>query len=464
LSLLEGKKRIHFIGVAGIGMSGLAKAVKALGHEVSGSDVQENWAVQELRERGVAVRVGHEACNAEGADLVVYSSAIREDNPEYRFAHATGIPVIHRAELLACFMNRGKGIGVLGTHGKTTTTSLVSHLLTRMGLRPTCFVGAKMINFHDNVLLGDQNWVVAEVDESDGTHRLFSPAYVVLTNIEEDHLDHYANLADIQASFREFLAKLAPASTVIYSADCPNLREVVRDFPGRLYAYGLSRDAVYTARDVRLTNLSASYELVAGGEVVQAVTLHVPGVHNVQNSLGAIALLSSMGFPYKEFLSYLPEFRGAGRRLEFKWAQGSRWVVDDYAHHPTEVRASLNALKPCGRQITCVFQPHRYSRVFSLSNSFGSSFGSADRVIVTDIYGAGETNTHEVDSGLIEKAVCKAGHGHVKRLAKEAVIDYLIDHPVDNEIVAFLGAGDITEVADRFVERLKTQGSSGRAG
>ena len=455
--LLSNKSRIHFIGIAGIGMSGLAKALKAFGFFVSGSDIREGKIIQDLRKKGILVSIGHDPANLQGADLVVYSSAISRDNPEFIYAQNNAIPLAHRAELLAYFMNQEKSIAILGTHGKTTTSSLVSHLLTKLDFHPTCFVGGEMINFGDNVLLGERNWMVGEVDESDGTHLLFSPSHVILTNLEEDHLDHYKGLEDIKANFKKFLDNLRKESLIVYSVDCPNLRDVLAGVLLRKISYGFSKSAEFSAVDVKLSGLSSTYRLVHLGQALARVELNIPGLHNVINSLGAIALLTSMGVPTEMILKYLPEFRGAARRLQVKFNEPGLLVVDDYAHHPTEVQATLAALKACGRKLTCVFQPHRYSRAFSLAKAFGSAFDFADRLILTEIYGAGETNVGGIDSSIIESAVVNSGHPRILRMPKEKVIDYLRTNPIPNEIVAFLGAGDITEVADRFVETVRAQ-------
>lgn len=459
--LLSGKKHIHFIGIAGIGMSGLAKAVKAFGYFVSGSDMKDGHVLQELRKRGVVIFPGHDGKNLkDDVDLVVYSSAIKEDNPEFAAAKAQGVTMVRRAELLAHFMNQGKSIAILGTHGKTTTSSMVSHLLSRLNLNPTCFVGGEMINFQDNVLLGDKNWVVGEIDESDGTHLLFSPSHVILTNLELDHADFYADLEDVKSKFAKFLENLRPDSTVVYSSDCPNLSEVISRKELKTISYGLKAAADFSALDIHFDGLTLSYELIHKGERLGKVVLSIPGRHNVLNSLGAIALLYTMGLPLDEILRHLPKFLGARRRLEQKWDEPGLLVVDDYAHHPTEVAASLSALKASGRKVTCIFQPHRYSRAISLAKIFGSSFSSADRVILTEIYSAGEVNTFGVDSSIIYNAVTDNGHPDIHRIPKEQVIEYLLKHPEPNEIIAFLGAGDITEVADRFVENLRTRNSN----
>lgn len=454
--LLQGKRNIHFIGVGGIGMSALAKFLCGLGYEVSGSDSRDGKYVEGLSNRGIRVFVGHDPKNLDErrVDLVVYSSAIHKDNPEFEHALSLGIPMVHRAQLLANLMNGKKSIGILGTHGKTTTSSMVSFLMERLDFRPTCFVGGVMRNRGDNVIAGEEKWIVAEVDESDGSHLLFSPKYVIITNIEEDHLDYYADLDAIKNRFREFLRNLKPDSTVIYSADCPNLRELVRGIPQRTVPYGFGEGSEFTARDVFLSGMNSSYELVKNGENACDVVLGIPGRHNVSNSLAAIALLSELGQSLPDAVKYLRDFSGTKRRLEIKYDGKGLMVFDDYAHHPTEVRASLSALKAFGRSITCVFQPHRYSRVASFAKSFGSAFQDADEVIVTGIYGAGESNVNSVDSSLIYNEMRRAGHPHVLQMKKEEVIHYLLGHRHGGDIVAFLGAGDITEVADNFVKNL----------
>jgi UDP-N-acetylmuramate--alanine ligase len=455
-NVLEGKKRIHFVGIAGIGMSGLAKALKSFGYGVSGSDVKEGVMMDDLRRRGIAIYKGHEAGHAEGADLIVYSSAIRGDNPEKRYAESRNIEFVHRSDLLAHFIRQGESVGILGTHGKTTTSSMASYLMTGLDFDPTCFVGGVMANYGDNVLLCGNRWMVAEIDESDGTHLKFAPTNVILTNLEEDHLDHYSGIEDIKDHFRRFFKGLAPETRVAYCSDCPNVRDVMAGANVRKISYGFNEGAEYSAANIELDGLSTAYRLVVRGRIAGEVRLQVPGRHNVANSLGNIALLHSMGISLEAILKIFPGFKGVKRRLELKLDDPGLSVVDDYAHHPTEVSASLDALKASGRKVTCVFQPHRYSRAISLAGTFGPSFASADRLILTEIYAAGETNTKGIDSGVIYDAVSGSGHPNILRLPKEKVVEYLLRNSGAHEIIAFLGAGDITEIADRFVESYKS--------
>ncbi|MBI4549906.1 MAG: UDP-N-acetylmuramate--L-alanine ligase [Candidatus Omnitrophica bacterium] len=452
---MDGKQRIHFVGVAGIGMSGLAKALKSFGYNVSGSDVKEGVMMEDLRRRGIPIFKEHRAENAAGADLIVYSSAIRRDNPEKLYAEGRGIEFLHRSDVLAHFIRQGESIGILGTHGKTTTSAMASFLMTQLGLNPTCFVGGIMANYGDNVLLGGRQWMVAEIDESDATHLKFRPTNVILTNLEEDHLDFYAGLDDIKDHFRRFFAQLDPDTLAAYCSDCPNARDVMSGAKVRKVTYGLNSGTEYSAADIQHSGLTTTYRLLVRGRSAGLVRLNIPGRHNVLNSLGNIALFDSLGIPLDEVMRVLPGFKGVKRRLELKLDDPRLAVVDDYAHHPTEVSASLDALKASGRPITCVFQPHRFSRALSLARMFGPSFASADRLILTEIYAAGEVNTRGVDSGVIFDAVRTAGHPGLVRLPKEQVTDHLLRNCRAGEIIAFLGAGDITEVADHFVEAYK---------
>ena len=451
---VQAGRRVHFIGIGGVGMSGLAKVLKHWGLVVSGSDLKQNQFTKDLVASGIDVKVGHEAAHIEGADFAVYSSAIAADNTEKKHALLREIPCFHRAELLSSLMNRGVSIGITGTHGKTTTSALISFLLSQAGLQPTCLVGGNILNFGSNVLLGDPHFMVSEVDESDRTHLYYQPDFTVLTNLEEDHMDVYGTFGQLKASFREFVDKLKVTGHVIYCAHDSHLSELTKVVPQRV-DYGFSKDFHFGADEIVLEGFRSRFRLHEAGKPIGQVSLILPGAHNILNALGAIAALRTFGLSYDVLLGALPKFRGAGRRLEVKLDQKGLLVIDDYAHHPTEVTASLNAIHTLGKRTTVVFQPHRYSRTQYLGELFSKAFDHADRLILTDIYSANEDNPNHVDVNQLYQLIKNAGHPNVQVIAKNQIIDYLLQDPVQDGVIAFLGAGDIGEVAGEFAARFQ---------
>lgn len=449
--LVPGKK-VFFIGVGGVGMSALAQILKSRGLEVAGSDAKASKMTCRLQEAGIKVFIGHQAVNVDGMDLIVNSSAITRENPEMLRAEEFKIPVFHRAEVLSYLMNNAISIAVTGTHGKTTCSAFVSFLVRAAGYKPSCLVGGDIRNFKSNVVVGDSHLFVAEVDESDRSQLFYEPDFALLTNLEAEHLDIYKDLADLKQSFREFVYQVKKTGSVVYCMDDPNLKEIVSQVgdAASTVSYGFSPTADYTAKDVVLNGFSSTYTLVEQGKTIGEVNLSIPGRHNVLNSLGVIAVLRRFGLGFDQMIPHLREFNGAGRRLEIKLKRDGLVVIDDYAHHPTEVRASLEAIRELGMFTTAVFQPHRFSRTLFLAKDFSSAFRYADRVIITDIYSAGEKNSNQVAGDLIYQAVKSSGHPDVQLVHRPDVIQYLTQHRMDNEAIAFLGAGDISELAEEF--------------
>lgn len=449
---IKAGRRVHFIGIGGIGMSGLAKALKHLGLEVSGSDLKAGREVRELEKLGVRVFLGHDMARVRDQDFVVYSSAVTMNNPERREAILRSIPLFHRAEILSVIMNQAISIAVTGTHGKTTTSALISFLMMKAGLNPTCFIGGMALNFGSNAFLGDEHLVVAEVDESDKSHLLYRPDYTVLTNLEEDHLDTYQNIDNLKAAFREFVSNIKSTGRVVYSGHDENLKEIITGIPNAI-AYGLSKKFVFGAENITNEGFKTKFTLYEKGKQAADVALTIPGTHNVLNSLGAIAILRAFGLPLDVLAKSISEFRGVGRRLEIKLDIPQLMVIDDYAHHPTEVEASLRAIRSLGKKTTVIFQPHRYSRTKYLGASFSKAFHLADRLILTDIYGAGEDNSEEVSVKDLYQLVKESNHPDVQMVAKDQIINHLIQDTDLSGAVVFLGAGDITEVANEFARR-----------
>lgn len=432
-------------------MSGLAKLLKNLGFFVAGSDARMSRETQELESMGISVHMGHEMNHIHNHDLVIYSSAVTQSNPERREALLRSVPIFHRSDLLAMLMNQAISIGIAGTHGKTTTTAFASFIFNRAGIKPSCLVGGRMINFNSNVLVGDSHLFLAEVDESDRTHLKYQPDYAVVTNLEEDHLDTYQNFENLKQSFKEYISNIKSTGHLIYCGHDEQLREI-SDCAGKRISYGLSKQFDFGAEEIQMHGFSSQYKLFEKGKPIQKVQLSVPGKHNVLNSLAAIAVAKSFGLSYKSFIDSTAQFRGVGRRLEIKLQTEKLTVIDDYAHHPTEIEASLQAIRTLGKHTTVVFQPHRYSRTRYLQESFSKSFHQADRVILTDIYSAGEENLDGVDVRDLY-GLLKEKHPNVSLVSKKQIVEQLISEESTEGVVAFLGAGDITEVASEFAAR-----------
>ncbi len=453
---LDQHHHIFFIGIGGVGMSALALYLKSQGFEVSGSDAKESGYTTRLRAAGIKVFLGHQAGRMSQVDLVVYSSAIKSDHVEYREAALSGISICHRSEILAAIMNRMETvIAVSGTHGKTTTSSMISYVLKQAGKKPTSLIGGDLMNEKSNVLIGDNAFCVAEVDESDGTHERYAPHYAVVTNLEEDHMDFYKSLADIGTSFGRFLGNLKDPGVLIYSSESPLLRQIVHEGKIPAISFGFDAGADFSADNIVMEPFGSSFDLVEAGLYSTPVQLGVPGRHNVANALACLAMVTQIGIDPAEAAAILKSFRGARRRLEIKG--GSReegLVVDDYAHHPTEILAGVRALNGMGCGLTVVFQPHRFSRTRHFFREIAQSLTEAEEVILTEVYAAGEKETGG-ESRLIFDELKRRGHRKVVLLAKDEIVPFLEHKDKKRRVFGFLGAGDIGEVADAFASRLQ---------
>lgn len=454
--LIQVGKKAYFVGIGGVGMSGLARVLAGRGLCVSGSDAKRTPTLSQLEKELIDVEVGHRGDFRGRPDFVVISSAISEANQDLVAARALGIPVFHRAEVLAYLTNQAISVAVTGAHGKTTSSALTSYLLTELGLGPTCVVGGEVVNYGSNVILGNPHFFVAEVDESDRSHLLFSPDLALITGLDAEHLNTYKNMASLIRSFAHFVRQVEKTGRVVYCADDPHIASIMRRRGLRAVRYGFSAGVDFLATDLRLSGFQSSYQLIERGEKVGEVELSIPGRHNVANSLGVIALLRTFGLAYDMFLPLLPGFHGVRRRLEVKLTRPELLVIDDYAHHPTEVRASLSALDGLRSKLTVVFQPHRYSRTAQLAGEFSGAFQEADCVVLTDIYGAGEENTERVSVEVVYDAVKKSGHANVQVIRRDHIIEFLSSQMGADETIAFLGAGDIGEVANEFAGRLES--------
>src|SRR5437588_5121883 len=443
--LTRERHNVHLIGVAGSGMSGIAGLLLQLGHQVSGSDKLDSLETDRLQRLGLKFYQQHRAADARDAELVIYSSAIKSDNPILKSARENGKRTVRRAEALAAIMAAKRGILVVGMHGKTTTSAMTAHVLREGGLHPSHYVGAEIpilgANAHWD---GRGEFFVAEGDESDGTIALFHPEHALVLNIEEEHLDFYADLAAIEKVFRRLLAQTT--GKVFYCADEPNATRICRS-SDRVICYGLSDGADYRATDVELRNFSSVFCVYRGKEKLGEATLNVPGEHNVRNALGVIALATELGVPFEKIAKSLIKFQHARRRFEIKYDSARFLLVDDYGHHPTEINVTLKTAKSVGRKrVLTMFQPHRYSRTQKLRKEFGSAFDQADRIVVTDVYGSNESPIPGVTGQMIADEIAAHGHRGVSYQPRLEWVHRDVGNMLESgDLVLSLGAGNIHE-------------------
>jgi len=466
--MLGRTRRVHFVGIGGIGMSGIAELLANLGYDVSGSDARRSETTGRLETRfGIKVHEGHAATHVADADVVVVSSAVRVTNPEIEEARRLGIPVIPRAEMLAELMRLRFSIAVAGSHGKTTTTSMIAFMLERAGLDPTAVIGGRLSVFGSNARLGRGEYMVAEADESDRSFLLLWPSIAVITNIDREHMDSYGSFAELQQTFVDFANKVPFYGSVVACADDPNLAPLLPQLRRRAIAYGLDSDSA----ELR----GSSVELGAfggrcvvhrrgrrGDERLGALELVVPGRHNLQNALAAVAVGDCIGLDFARVSTALREFHGAERRFERLGEYGGVLVVDDYGHHPTEIAAVLAAARATlDRRIIVAFQPHRYSRTKQLLDEFGAAFAEADEIVLTDIYGAGEEPIEGVTVEALAEAI-RSRSGRPVQLARplEAVVPALLRLVRPGDVVITLGAGSIGSLPKALVDALKNEGGA----
>ncbi|HVL63672.1 MAG TPA: UDP-N-acetylmuramate--L-alanine ligase [Actinomycetota bacterium] len=454
---LFGGRRVHFIGIGGAGMSAIAKVVIERGVPVSGSDMKRSRAAVLLEAIGAEVRIGHEAAAVDGAGVVVVSSAIPDTNPELERARALGLQVLARGEALAQILSSSRAVVVAGTHGKTTTTSMIVAALTASGLDPTYLVGGGLNDVGTNARHGRGGYAVAESDESDGSFLLLEPHVAVITNVEVDHVDYWTSLDDLLGAFRRFLDRVRPGGAAIVPYEDQRLVEMAQASGRDVLTFGEGGDV--RAEDISLHATEATFVLVAGGERAR-VRLRVPGRHNVMNALAAAAAAQAAGVGVTAIASGLETYLGVERRFQIRGTARDVTVIDDYAHHPTEVEATLAAARPGGwRRVVAVFQPHRYSRTQAFAPAFGAAFSEADRVVVTDVYGAGEAPVPGVSGKLVADAVCRRFPGRpVAYLPhREELLDYLIRASRPGDAVLTMGAGDVGMIGDELLARLEAQ-------
>lgn len=453
-------RRIHFVGIGGIGMSGIAEVLHNLGYLVSGSDSRESETTRRLASLGVRVVIGHQAENLGEADVVVRSSAVGQENLEVAAARQRLVPVIQRAEMLAELMRMKYGVAVAGTHGKTTTTSMVATVLARGGLDPTMVIGGRLNALGSNAKLGRGDFLVAEADESDGSFLKLSPTIAVVTTVDAEHLDYYRDLAHIQDTFVEFINKVPFYGMAVLCLDQENIQALLPRVEKRYVTYGLRSQADVLARDVEFAGMTSACRVFWKGELLGRLALNVPGLHNVYNALAAVVVGMDLDLRFEVIRDALADFTGVDRRFQVRGEAGGITVVDDYAHHPVEIKATLNAAKDgFGRRVIAVFQPHRYSRTQALLGEFSTAFYQADRLFVTEIYAAGEAPIPGVSGRQIADGVAGHGHRHVAFVAdKSDLAKAVLDQVAPGDMVLTLGAGDVWRVGEEILDRLRAGG------
>jgi UDP-N-acetylmuramate--alanine ligase len=451
--VFERYRVIHFVGIGGAGMSGIAEVLGNLGYEVTGSDLRESETTERLRKSGVKVYIGHKAENIDNAHVVVVSSAVSSENPEVIEAKGRSIPVIPRAEMLAELGRLKYGILVAGAHGKTTTTSLISTILAHAGLDPTVVIGGKLKAMGSNARLGRGEFIVAEADESDGSFLRLSPTIAVVTNIDREHMEFFKTMETLKEAFLSFINKVPFYGMSILCIDNPHIRGLLPFIHRRFITYGLSEDAELRAVNIEGEFMSVGFDVYLKGQALGGFRLPVPGRHNVLNALASIAVGLELKVSVDAMKEALGAFGGIQRRLEFKGEAGGVKVYDDYGHHPTEIKATLAAMKESLKtgRLFVVFQPHRYTRTKDLFSEFTESFDDADFLIVMDIYAAGERPIEGISSEALFKEIKKEGKIYLKDRAGTA--GFLAQNLKPGDVVLTLGAGDVWKLSGELLER-----------
>ncbi len=449
-------KRIHFVGIGGIGMSGIAEVLLNMGYEITGSDIGQSSTVKRLKDLGAKIAIDHSARNVEGAGVVVVSSAIRDDNPEVMRAQELTIPVIPRAEMLAELMRLRYGIAVAGSHGKTTTTSMIAAVLSYGKLDPTIVVGGKVKSMGTNARLGSGDFMVVEADESDGSFLRLSPVISVLTNIDEEHMDYYKDMAELEGAFMSFLNKIPFYGLSVLCVDCPRVEALSKDFNKRTITYGFDKGAELRADNVTISGFQTVFDVILLDSPLGTVTLNVPGRHNAQNALAAIAVGMELGMSFNDVRDGLAEFRGIERRLQVKGEGRGVVVIDDYAHHPREIEVTLSAVKEShdGR-VVVIFQPHRYSRTKLLYDEFVKVLAKADMLYIMDIYSAGEDPIEGITSGNLYESIKKEGQNNITHLQGDSMLQSVVDNLQSNDLVITLGAGNVWAFGEKILQELR---------
>lgn len=454
---------IFFVGIGGIGMSGIAELLLKLNYRVSGSDLKSTPITKRLKSLGGTIYKGHKEENIEGADVLVVSSAIKEGNPEVRAARKAAIPVIPRAEMLAELMRLKYSVAVSGAHGKTTTTSMVAAVLEKGDLDPTVVIGGVLKSVGTNALHGLGAFLVAEADESDGSFLKFSPSIAVVTNIDLEHLDFYKDMEDIKSVFLQFIGRIPFYGLAVLCLDSEPVQQLIPEINSRYTTYGISTQADFQARNIVSQGPKSLFDVYRHGEKMGAIILNLPGMHNVLNCLASIVVGTELDIPFETIKKALEQLQGVERRIEIKGNAKGILVIDDYGHHPTEVKATLKAVRECwpDKRLVVVFQPHRYTRTRALFNEFSRAFYQTDELILVPIYAASEESIDGVTSERLADEISAHGHKSVSFMEEpESVVAYLLENLKKGDILLTLGAGNVYQLGETLAERLSAKSSA----
>lgn len=458
--MLSNIHKIHFVGIGGAGMSAIAKVLLEKGYQVSGSDIAKSETVRKLELGGAKIVIGHSRDAINGAEAIVVSTAIPQTNPEVCEARDRGLPIFHRSDIVTTLMAEKAGIAVAGAHGKTTTTSMIAVVLEQCGVDPTVIIGGELDLLGGNAKYGKGDYLVAEADESDGTFLTLTPQFAVITNIENDHMDFYKSMDNILLAFEKFLLKLPQSNGVgILCFDNAHIRDIAAGLQRKYISYAVEHEAEYMAKNIRTQGMLTMYDVYHGVELLGNICLHVPGIHNVSNSLAAVVLGLQVGLPFSAIAESLVDFNGAKRRFQTKAKINNIWIVDDYAHHPTEIQTTLAAARQTNpERLICVFQPHRYTRTQFLQREFGSCFTAADILILTDIYSAGEQPIAGVNGQtLVTEVEHQTGKKAIYIQEKDSIVHYLREIAAPGDLIITMGAGNIYRTGEQLAELLAEQ-------
>ena len=448
-------KHIHFVGIGGVGMSGIAEVLLNLGFKISGSDIVSTDITKRLEKLGATVYIGHNKKYVEGVDVVVVSSAIPSNNPEVKRAKELSIPVIKRAEMLGELMRMKYSIAVAGSHGKTTTTSMIAHILAYANFDPTIVIGGKLKSLGSNAKLGNGKFLVAEADESDGSFLNLFPTISIVTNIDKEHLNHYKSMKNLKIAFLEFLNKVPFYGLSIINYDDKNLKTLIPMLNKRFITFSISKeDADLVAKDIKLSRDSSYFSIYFKKEKLGEIFLPVPGIHNIYNSLAALCVGKELGIDFNTIKSALREFSGVSRRFELKAIKKGIYFIDDYGHHPTEIEFTLKTARFWGKRVVVLFQPHRFTRTKLLLKEFSKSFFDADFVFVTDIYPAGERAIENVNAENLVREMKRSGYKYVKYVKKDQILDEVLKILEEGDVFITLGAGDIWKVQEEIISKI----------
>ena len=436
-------------------MSGLAEVFSRSGYLAQGSDIKKTKITDRLEAMGVGVKEMHSARNIDGADYIVYSSCIKKDNPELTEARRRGIPVLRRIEALNMLVGEKKLIAVSGAHGKTTSASIISYLLIKAGLDPTVFIGADVHFLNGNARCGQSDLVVTEADESDGSFLFLRPFYSVATNVDMEHMDYYSNMDNVIKAYKKFIDNTTDAGIAFIGSDDEILWDIAKASSKKIVTYGAGKDADIMAKNIELLGVEgSSFDVVFKGKVLGRLNLSIAGMHNVLNTLAAIGIAIHLGVKFSFIRDVIGDFKGADRRFNMWRLDSDIFLIDDYAHHPTEIKATLKTLEDSGKRIVAVFQPHRYSRTKYLREQFGRCFGLADHLVITDIYSAHEEPVDGVSARDLCASAQECGHKDVHFVPKDDIIKHLKSVVKPGDAVFILGAGDIDELSGKLIQSL----------